>query len=166
VKKWWGLVLCACACGPQYLGEPDLRFEFTLSAALKDTISALQISLVSNGTSLDCTVVEQSCLNQQVTADRFIHVQDSNGADHKALVFPLSLTAGNPSFQNVSVQGIPVGKDYALVIEALSKESPPRLAGSSCNYIQEITPGTNPTKIAATIAPPTVPIGCDPRVEK
>ena len=159
----WLLLLLGCG-GPK-APAPDLRFEFTLSAALKDTISALQISLVSHGTGLDCTTVQKDCLVKQVTAERFIHVQDATGADRKAVTFPLSLTAGSPSFQNVAVQGIPLGKDYAVVIEALSKETPPSLAGSSCNYLKEITAGTNSTLIAATISPPLVPISCDPRIE-
>lgn len=161
--KRLGLLLAIASCGPAQ--PPDLRFELTLSAGLADTISALQVSLVSHGTMLDCTTVETNCLVKQVTADRFIHVQDSNGADRAALTFPLSLKGGSPSFQDVSVQGIPPGKDYAVVIEALGKGNPPTLAGSSCNYEKEITPGSNPTLIA-TIAPPMVAIACDPRVEK
>ena len=160
------LLLLLLGCGPAPLSTPDLRFEFTLSAALTDTISGLQVSLISHGTGLDCTAVQQNCLIKQVASDRFIHVQKGDGVDHAALVFPLSLTSGAPSFQNVVVQGIPLGKDYAVVIEAISKETPPRLAGSSCNYFAEITAGTNTTLIAATISPPMVPIACDPRVEK
>ena len=165
MKRLAPVLLLLLGCG-RGTGEPDLRFDFTLSAALTDTISALQISLLTRGTSLDCTAVQTDCLVKQVTADRFIHVQDGAGADHLALTFPLKLKAGSPSFQDVAIQGIPLGKDYAVVIEALSKDSPPKLAGSSCNYVKEITPGTNPTLIAATISPPMVPIACDPRVEK
>ncbi len=165
MKRLVPVLLLLLGCG-RGTGEPDLRFEFTLSAALSDTISALQISLISKGTSLDCSTEQNDCLVKQVTADRFIHVQDAAGVDHRSLTFPLKLTAGSPSFQDVSIQGIPLGKDYAVVIEALSKASPPQLAGSSCNYLKEITPGANTKLIAATIVPPMVPIACDPRVEK
>lgn len=144
-----------------------MRFDFTLSAALADTISALQVSLVTRGSSLDCTVVPKDCLVNQVTADRFVRVQDAAGKEHLALTFPLNLKSGSPSSQDVTVRAIPLGKDYAVVIEALSKDVPaPKLAGSSCTFVQEITPGTNPTLIAATIIPPVVATPCDPRVEK
>ncbi len=62
--------------------------------------------------------------------------------------------------------GIAPGKDYAVVIEALSKDAPPQLAGSSCNYVKEIVAGDNPQLIAATIVPPATPVACDPRVER
>ena len=163
-----GLVLFA-GCGPQN-GSAPLQFDFVLSALLADTISELQVSIVTNGRSLgsgDCVKVQSTCLVSQIPADRFVRVQDASGAEKRALRFPLSLKAGAVnSTQDVTVQGIPLGKDYGLVIEALSKSSPPTLAGSSCNYLQEIVPGTNPTKLAITIRPITPPVACDPRVEK
>jgi hypothetical protein len=161
------LPLALAACGPQAQGGGDaLRFEFTLAAALNDQLSGLQVSIVDHGTSLNCGAVEQGCLVDQVTRDRFVQVKDAQGQSHLALVFPLALVAGTPSTQNVQVGGITPGKDYAVVIEALSKDEPPQLAGSSCNYEKEIVAGDNPQLIAATIVPPATPVACDPRVER
>jgi hypothetical protein len=55
---------------------------------------------------------------------------------------------------------------FTVAIEALSRDSPPKLAGSSCNYIKEITAGANPSLLAATIRSPAVPVACEPRVER
>jgi hypothetical protein len=161
-------LLAVLGCGGR---EPQLQFDFVLSALLADQISELQVSIVSKGRSLgggDCVAVQATCLwPTQVSIDRFIPVQDSSGVEHKALRFPLSLkAAGANSSQDVTVQGIPVGKDYGLVIEALSKDNPPKLAGSSCNYLQEIVAGANPKQLAIAIRPLTPPVNCDPRVEK
>jgi hypothetical protein len=159
-------LLTLTACGPS---TPQLQLDFVLSALLADQISELQVSLISNGRSLqmgDCVTVQKTCLVGQVTTDRFIPVQDANGVEHRALRFPLNLKpSGGNSSQDFTVQGIPVGRDYALVIEALSKDSPPKLAGSSCDFVAEITAGTNPRKLAALLKPKTPPVNCDPRVE-
>lgn len=161
------LPLALLACGPP---QPQLQFDFVLSALLADQISSLQVSIVSEGKKLgagNCVAVQSTCLVDQITADRFLRVQDANGVEHKALVFPLSLKpSGGNSAQDVTVRGIPPGKDYGLVIEALTKDTPPKLAGSSCNYLQDISPGTNPTKLAIPIAALKTPVACDPRVEK
>lgn len=164
--------LLLLACGPAPREGAGMGFRFTLSAALADTIGELQVSLLSKGKSLaggDCLEVQKTCLvsRSDVTTDRFIKVQDAMGAEHLALRFPLNLTAGAVnSTQDVSLHGVPLGKDYALVIEALSKGSPPMLVGSSCNQIAEVTAGTNPRVLAIAIKPLMVPVGCDPRVEK
>ena len=162
------LALIACGgCGGR---EPQLGFDFVLDALLADQIASLQVSIVTKGQSLgggDCVKVQATCLVNQVTSDRYVRVQDSAGVERPALIFPLNLKAsGADSAQDVTVQGIPIGKDYGLVIEALSKDNPPKLAGSSCNYLQEINAGTNPSKLAIRIRPLTPPVSCDPRVEK
>lgn len=159
-------VLVLCACGPQATEGEGLKFDFTIAAGIGDTTSGLQVSIVNRGMSLSCADVQNNCLVDQVGRDRFVQVRDKNGDTHLALTFPLALTAGNPSTQNVSVGGIQPGTDYAVVIEALSKDSPPKLAGSSCNYVKQISAGNNAQLIAATIVPPAMAVGCDPRVEK
>lgn len=174
MKRLGLIVSLGCAaCGPPPSAEhPQFRFDLAISAALADTISGLQVSLLSQGKSLangDCLEVQKTCLvsRADVTAERFIKVQDASGAEHRALVFPLNLTAGSVnSTQDVSLRGVPLGKDYALVIEALSKGTPPMLVGSSCNQVAEVTAGTNTKVLAIAIKPLTVPVVCDPRVEK
>ncbi len=150
------LFFLLCSCGP---GEP-LTFEIKLDALLKD-IKELQISIVKNGRSLgggDCVKVQTDCLVKQTTIDQFVRVQAPNGAEVPAVRFLLA------NAKDVSINGIPVGKDYALVIEALSKDDPPKLAGSSCDYLAEIGPGLNPRKLAIPITQLTPLKDCDPRV--
>ena len=168
MKRALCLTLLAIACGPQLDDQtgPRIQFDLIVSKALSDTVASFQISLLTQGTTLDCTEVQKRCLVDQVKADRFISVQDAAGTTRKALVVPLALTAGAPSTQDATLRGVAPGKDYAVVIEALSKDSPPRLTGSSCNYLPQVQAGTNSALLAATITPLAAPVSCDPRVEK
>lgn len=162
-----GVLLALAACGPAPIeAGPGLRFELILSAGLGDTTQGFQIALLDKGRTLDCATVQQRCAVDQFEASRFVPVQDAQGATKRALVVPLSLVAGMPSAQAVELRGIAPGLDYAVVIEALTKDNPPKFGGASCNYVREITAGTNPTLLAATIRPPAQPVACDPRVEK
>ncbi len=75
----------------------------------------------------------------------------------KTLNFPADLSTG---VQTVTATGVPVGKDYAIVVEALANDS---LVGSSCTYRPEgVSSGTNSVLSANVVAispPPT----CNPR---
>jgi len=146
------LLFLLCSCGP---GEP-LTFEIKLDAL---NVEEIQISIVKNGRGLDCIAVQKTCLVDQILNDRFVRVQASNGTEAPAIRFPVTA-------KDVTINGIPVGKDYALVIEALTNDKPPKLAGSSCDYLAEIGPGVNPRKLAIPIKALAVAVACDPRVEK
>lgn len=156
------LALLLCACGPEATG-PAFPIELYVSAGLLDQISAFQLSIVSQGSSLDCVTVQKSCIKDQVDASRFVKMKDSTGKDLVARTFPISLTAGMPNTQDVSLSNVPVGKNYALIVEALSKEPTPRLAGSSCNYLQSLTAGNNPA-VFAKIEVLNPAAACDPRL--
>jgi hypothetical protein len=83
---------------------------------------------------------------------------------HKGLIVPLNLVAGTPTTQDLSLGNLPVGKDYALIIEGLSKDATPKLAATSCNYVQSLTAGTNATVLARVgVLSPIV--SCDPRID-
>lgn len=151
-----------CACGPE-THEPGFDLTLAVTRGLLDQIGAFQVSVVTSDATLDCVAVEKKCLVGQVDASRFIPVRDASGKQARALLFPIKLVAGTPNTQDISVQGVPLGKDYAVVVEALSKDSPPRLAGSSCNYVREVTAGTN-AAIFAHISLLTPAASCDPRV--
>lgn len=155
------LALLLAACGPETSG-PTFPIELYVTAGLLDEISAFQLSVVTRGTALDCVAVQRSCIKDQVDATRFVKLKDGTGKDVQAVSFPLSLTAGTPNTQDVSLKDVPLGKDLALIVEAVSKEATPRLAGSSCNYLKELTAGTNPAVFAKieTLSPYA---GCDPR---
>ena len=154
-------LLASSACGPGNDG-PAFPIELYVSAGLLDQISAFQVSLVTRGTSLDCVAVQKACIKDQVDADRFVALKDSANKSAPALTFPIELVTGTPNSQDLSLKELPLGKDFALVVEALSKEPTPRLAGSSCNYLKELTAGTNPAVVARIEL--LNPYGaCDPR---
>jgi hypothetical protein len=153
-------------CGPSS-GVAPIDFELFVSAALVDRVSGLQVAFLQPQPA-DCAAVQTTCVKDQVPADNFVGLVDDKGVAHKAVFFSLALSGGATQTQDVKVTGIPPGKKYAVVIEALSKADPPTLVGSSCNYIAEVVVGANPTKIAETItAPMTAPasFNCDPRIE-
>lgn len=150
-----------CACGPGGDDAPAFPIELYVSAGLADEISAFQVALVTRGTSLDCVTAQRSCIKDQVDAERFVSLKDAQGRDVKALRFPLSLVAGTPNTQDVSLSGLPVGKDLALIVEAVGRETTPTLRGSSCNYLKELNAGTNPA-VFAKIEVLTPPAACDP----
>lgn len=154
-------VLALSACGPGAAPGDGFDIQLVVSRGLLDQISAFQIALVTQGASLDCVAVQKACLKDQVAASRFVPLKDTAGAPQKALRFPISLTPGTPNTQDASLRDLPLGRDFALVVEALSKDAPPRLAGSSCNYVKELTAGTNPTVFAKIELLPT-PASCDP----
>ena len=149
------------ACGPAAAGGDGFDINLVVSRGLLDSISAFQVALVTHGTSLDCVTVQKTCLKDQVDAARFVPLKDSAGATQKALRFDINLTPGSPNTQDVSLKDLPLGRDYALVVEALTRESPPRLFGSSCNYVKELTAGTNST-VFAKIELLATPAACDP----
>jgi len=159
--KYALLALTLCACGPAETG-PTFPIELYVSAGLNDQLSAFQVSLVKSGSGLDCVTVQKGCIKDQVDATRFVKLKDAAGKDVNSLNFPLSLTAGMPSSQDVSLKELPLGKDFALVIEAVSKDATPKLAGSSCNYIKELTAGNN-AAVFAKIEALSPSAACDPR---
>jgi hypothetical protein len=162
----WAALALGAACGPGADVAP-IDFQLYVSAALADRISGLQVAFVKPQPA-DCAAVQTTCLKDQIPSDNFVGLVDDKGVAHKAVFFPLDLKAGTTPTQDVKVTGIPAGKSYAVVIEALSLADPPTLVGSSCNYVAEVVVGANPTKVVATIsAPLTAPasFNCDPRIQ-
>ena len=159
--KRLALLLLVAGCGPEPSG-PSFPIELYVTAGLLDDITSFQLSLVTRGTLLDCVAVQKACIKDQVDATRFVKLKDSAGKDVQSLTFPIVLVAGAPNTQDVTLKDLPLGKDLALIVEAVSKEATPRLAGSSCNYLKELTAGTNPT-VGARIEVLSPRVGCDPR---
>lgn len=160
------LALALAGCGPQLAPGPGFDIELVVNRGLLDQVSAFQVSLVTKGTTAvpDCVAAQKLCIKDQVDAARFVMLKDASGVSRKAIVAPINLKTGMPNTQDLTLQELPLGKDFALVVEALSKESPPRLAGSSCTYVKELTAGTNPTAVAK-IELLTPPVMCDPRLQ-
>lgn len=162
MKRALALLFVLSGCGPQEPAGPAFPIELYVSAGLNDQLSAFQVSLVRSGSSLDCVAVQKNCIKDQVDATRFVKLKDAAGKEVNALTFNLSLVAGTPSTQDLTLKDLPIGKDFALVIEAISKDTMPALAGSSCNYIKELTAGNN-AAVNARIELLTPAANCDPR---
>ena len=155
------VLLTVTACGPEDTG-PRFPIELYISAGLKDDIQAFQLSLVTRGSELDCTVVQKSCVNGQVDSSRFV-THDENGQQKSSWSFSLAdLQAGSPNEQDLSLKGLKPGSDFALVVEAVSSESPAQLAGSSCNYVPKLEAGNN-AAVTAHIEVLSPHNACDPR---
>jgi hypothetical protein len=160
MKKLFVLALVLVGCGPESQA-PAFPIELYVTAGLLNDIQSFQLSLVTRGSTLDCVQVQKSCIKDQVDATRFVKLKDTAGKDAQAAVFPISLMTGSPNTQDVSLHDLPLGKDFALIVEAVSKEPTPRLVGSSCNYVKELTAGTN-AAVAARIETLSPFAGCNP----
>lgn len=155
--------LALAGCGQGALGPPGVDLNLIASRGLIDQLSAFQVTLVTQGSTLDCVAVEKACVRNQVDASRFVPLKDSSGKQAKALSFAINLVQGAPNTQDLSLREVPLGHDLAVVVEAISRDAPARLAGSSCNYVKDIAAGTNAT-VFARIAVLTPAASCDPRL--
>ncbi len=162
VLAFVALALAGCDLPPP---GPELPIDLTISRALGAPIGQLQVALVSKGRALDCAALQGKCLRSVVDLDRLETLADATGRQKKALRFEVAPLADGGVAQNLSVGGVPVGRDYALVIEALTAESPPRLAGSACNHIAKVDSGRNDAVLAVITPAGAAPAACDPRID-
>ncbi len=150
----------ALGCG----GAPSSNTAFfgldlLVDKAVSDQLGAFQIVVLPNGKLYDCTEVQKTCLRQQVKPSDPLVLSDGKGTEGRALRFPVDLSGTGVTSQDVSIE-VPVGRDYALVIEALSKDTPPRFLGSSCNYLLEVSASHNNPVIAAPMT--LTSVDCNP----
>ncbi|HEX5749802.1 MAG TPA: hypothetical protein VFZ09_26465 [Archangium sp.] len=143
-------------CGAPPESGNGFPLELTLSRAVADELGAFQVVVLPEGKSRRCGDLQRTCLNQQVKQDEALVLQGPDGNKARALRFPAGLQSGA---QELLVD-IPVGRDYVVVIEALSRSNPPRFLGSSCNYLESVSAARNEPLIAAAITPAAVE--CDP----
>jgi hypothetical protein len=148
----------AAGCGeaPSYDG-PRFGVELLVDKALADELSAFQLVVLRNGKSRACTEIQKTCLRQQVKQDEALVLTDGNGAEGRALRFPVNLTGTGTTTQDISIE-VPVGRDYALIIEAISRDN--QFLGSSCNYLDEVNATGNDPVLAAPMTLNAV--ACDP----
>ncbi len=168
MRSWWALLVAAfAACGPEPTShEPGFDLELVVQRGLLDTISAFQVALVTNISSVesgDCTVIRQKCIKDQVPTSRFVQLKNPQTQKNQpALVFPINLTTGMPNTQDLSLTEVPPGRDYGLVIEAISKDGV-RLAGSECQFVPQLSAGSNP-RVLMKLQQYNPPKACDPRL--
>ncbi|HYO65731.1 MAG TPA: hypothetical protein VEU33_06575 [Archangium sp.] len=151
-----GTTLAAgCGAEPPSSGN-SLALELSLSRAVADELGAFQVVVLPEGKSRRCGDLQRTCLNQQVQQQEALVLQGPDGMKARALRFPAGLRNGA---QELAVD-VPVGRDYVVVIEALSRSHPPRFLGSSCNYLESVGAARNEPLIAAAIT--LTAVECDP----
>jgi hypothetical protein len=152
--------MLAAGCGEAPSSDgPRFGVELLVDKAVADQLSAFQLVVLRNGKQRDCEQLQKTCLSQQVKQDEALVLKDGNGAEGRALRFPVNLSGTGTTSQDVSIE-VPVGRDYALIIEALSSGSPPQFLGSSCNFLTEVNASRNDPVLAAPMTLNAV--ACDP----
>ncbi|MBN8472014.1 hypothetical protein JYJ95_36385 [Corallococcus exiguus] len=144
-------------CGPDAPSEAlPLGLDITLSRAVASQVGAYQVAVLKDGTKRNCTELQRTCLSTQVSSGDLLELKDAEGNSGRTLRFP---SAPGGAAMGLSVD-VPVGRDYALVIEALTADTPTRFLGSSCNYLRVVNSGANATLVAAPIE--LTAQSCDP----
>jgi hypothetical protein len=152
----------AAGCGEDSTpGSGRFGWELLVDKAVASQLSAFQVAVLPGGKQRNCTEIQKLCLRSQVKLDELLVLHDGKGAEGRALRFPVNLSGTGVTSQEVSVE-VPVGRDYVLVIEGISADSPPQFLGSSCNYLQEVNASRNDPVIAAPMTLTTV--ACDPTI--
>ena len=145
------LLLALTACGPD--AEPAGRFglALTMERAVAGDVQALQVAVLTRGSSRSCTELQRTCLSTQVKRDDLVVLKDGQGREGRVLRFPVDLASLQSGGSLEMAVDVPVGRDYALVIEAITTGTPPGFLGSSCNYLREVNAGDNAPLIAAPL---------------
>jgi hypothetical protein len=151
-----GTTLAAgCGAEPPSPGN-RLALDLSISRAVASEVGAFQVVVLPEGKSRRCGDLQRTCLNQQVEQGEALMLQGPDGTKARALRFNAGLQSGA---QELGVD-IPVGRDYVVVIEALSRSNPPRFLGSSCNYLESVSAARNEPLIATAIT--LTAVECDP----
>ena len=158
MRRLW-LAILLCGCGGGVAGSAQIPFGLEMSAAIADQAAGFQVEIITQGKSLSCASLQQTCVHGNVPESQLLTLTDSSGKQVKAIYFPNQLSNGE---QTVSIDGLSPGTDFDVVVEAVSQGDPASLLGSSCTYVPEIKSGQNPT-LLAVIAPLNPPAACDPR---
>lgn len=133
--------------------------DLVVDKAVADQLGSFQVVVLPRGKTYDCAEVQKTCLRQQVQPNDPLVLSDGKGFEGRALRFPVNLSGVSATSQDVSIE-VPVGRDYALVIEAVSNDAPPRFLGSSCNYLPEVSASQNNPVIAAPMT--LTSVDCNP----
>ncbi len=126
------------ACGGEDPGDGgDLSFNLYASRAVLGDIGAFQLALVQpsdKASTARCSeVTRQTCLRDQVPLDALVTFTGPENRRVRAVRVEVALMGdGSIRTQEVTMRGVPVGRDYALVVEALDQGSPRGFITLSC----------------------------------
>ncbi|OJH39838.1 hypothetical protein [Cystobacter ferrugineus] len=150
----------ALGCGaPSESSGTGLGLELRLSQSVASEVGAFQVVVLREGRQRRCADLQRACVQQQVKSDELVVIQGPDGKKGRALRFSAALS--DSGTQEMSAD-IPVGRDYVVIIEALSRTNPPRFLGSSCNYLDSVSATRNEPLIAAPIT--LTAANCDPTI--
>lgn len=170
------VMLAGCGEGPMAGSSGNVGFDLYVSRAALDRVGSFQISLLENGSRFSCGELTRTCLTASAVQEGdFVRIEDAQGQSHLALVVPSTLSE-DAGTQEALLRRVPTGTDYTLVVEALSRDLPPRLLGSTCQGRITVRSGNNEPVVLNPIhlfdeadgghpdggAPPS----CDPRIER
>jgi hypothetical protein len=156
------LLSLAAGCGEGSSGGTAyFGVDLLVDKAVAGELAAFQLAVLPGGRQRDCTELQKQCLRQQVKISDLLVLHDGKGAEGRALRFSANLSGTVVISQDISIE-VPVGRDYALIIEGISGDSPPRFLGSSCNYLQEVNASRNDPVIAAPMT--LTSVDCDPTI--
>jgi hypothetical protein len=154
MRRGWATAALLWACG----GDPGASFSMSFGA-LEVPVSEFQVAVITDRTNVDCSQVTLGCVKDAFPATRFVELQDERGSTQSAVRF--GGDGGTPVTTTVFMAP---ARDLAFVVEALSPESPPRLAGSGCLYVESINAGSNNVAMTLNVkADGGVVNDCDPR---
>ncbi len=162
--------LFATGCGEAPGGGEggDVGFELYVSRAVIEEVGAFQLSLRKKGSGSNaCTGLTQGCLRDQLDSlNELVSFTNSEGRDARAMRVSVSLTTeGEFQTQDVVMRDVPVGRDYGLVVEALSKSDPPQLLAISCRPNVEVRRENTLILAQPLDLPEGGPVACDPRID-
>ncbi|WNG25708.1 hypothetical protein F0U62_18045 [Cystobacter fuscus] len=149
----------ALGCGAPPESGTALGLELRLSQSVASAVGAFQVVVLREGRERRCADLQRACVQQQVKSDELVVIQGPDGKKGRALRFSAALSSGGT--QELGAD-IPVGRDYVVIIEALSRDNPPRFLGSSCNYLESVSATRNEPLIAAPIT--LTAVECDPTI--
>jgi hypothetical protein len=154
-----GLVLLGCGGGET--GTPLALNIYAPGAIAVTDVESFQVAVLKG--SGNCDVIATNCLNKWTgySASALVSISKSDGKQKKALLFDNTFGVAGGDL-SISVNGIPPGDNYTIVIEAVGRDH--QLLGSSCNYQQHIVAGSNSGGFVAEMQLLNAPVACDPRI--
>jgi hypothetical protein len=155
-----GATLTAGCGGPDDASSEGLGLELRISQAVASDVGSFQVVVLHATPELRCAELQRKCIREQVKPEELIVLQGPDGKKARALRLPAALSG---AAQETSVD-IPVGLDYLVIIEALSRTSPPRFLGSSCNYLTSVSAARNERLLTVPINLANA-VDCNPTIE-
>jgi len=157
-RAWHVLLMCALgACGPEVDTGSVHGLEVVLSRAFVDRLGSFQVSILAGANTLDPEAVEKGCVASQ--GHTYVQQLDARGQKVKARSFDAAVTGGQ---QELKLGGVPYGREYLFVVEALSADETPVLLGSGSARVQAFQGDVRLAPITVGALTPTP--ACDPRI--